>query len=61
MFQPNATLTEKELADRRLYQESFWQNIHIKESILNQKSSYRWLRRDIVTQDFFSCVYEGKE
>lgn len=40
LFHPNANLTEFDFVNRGIYQESFWHNMHIKESIY-QKLSYK--------------------
>lgn len=39
---PNVNLSKADFANRRNYQENFWHNLHIKESIINQKSSHKW-------------------
>ncbi|XP_058774430.1 uncharacterized protein LOC131648711 [Vicia villosa] len=44
LFHPNANLTEADFASRRIYQESFWHKLHIKEGIINQKSSHKWAK-----------------
>ncbi|XP_058771389.1 uncharacterized protein LOC131644810 [Vicia villosa] len=60
MTQMNVTLTEEEIKEKRRLQESFWKNLHTKESILRQKSGLKWTIDGDNNSRFFHSTMKSK-
>ncbi|XP_058757968.1 uncharacterized protein LOC131631204 [Vicia villosa] len=60
MVQMNVTLTEDEIVERRRIQDSFWNKLHTKESILRQKSGLKWMIKGDNNSRYFHTTMKTK-
>lgn len=51
---------EGEIITRRLIQDSIWKNLHLKESILKQKSRIRWMKEGDNNTKFFHAIMKAR-